>query len=97
MICAVGYEWLGQALERLEGIEPHEVVQVLRSTRRWPRTATSSTTSIQVLTIWGRTPAGRPLIVAVRPVGEWVWQIVGARMLRPVELTEFEQWEADDE
>jgi hypothetical protein len=90
----MGYEWLDQALEKLRGIDPYEVVQVLGSSRRWPRTAMSSTTGIGVLTIWARTEAGRPLMVAVRRTDEWDWQIVGARELRPGELVDFEQWEA---
>ena len=91
----MGYEWLAVALEKLRGIEPDEVVQVLTSRRRWPRVATSSTTGIGVLTVWARTASGRPLIVAVRRIDEWDWQIVGARGLRDGELAEFEQWEAD--
>jgi hypothetical protein len=91
----VGYEWLAVALDKLRGIEPDEVVQTLRARRRWPRVATSDTTGIGVLTVWARTEYGRPLIVALRRVDEWDWQIVGARDMRPGELAEFEQWEAD--
>ncbi len=88
-----GYEWLIRALETLVDINPYEVIQVLGASRRWPRTATSDT-GVEVLTVWARTDAGRPLIVAVRRVGEWDWQMVGARELRVGELHEFEQSEA---
>jgi hypothetical protein len=86
----VGYEWLKWALEQLDGIEPHEVTQVLTSSRRWPRSAISSVSGIRVLTIWGRTRTGRPLIVAVRQVGQWDLQIVGVRDLNHGELMELE-------
>jgi hypothetical protein len=42
-----------------------------------------------VLTVWARTTAGRPLIVAVRQTGEWNWLIIGARDMNPAEATEF--------
>jgi hypothetical protein len=93
-ILDVGYEWLNGALDFLRGIEPHEVIQVLTADRRWPRLAADSTSVIRVLTIWGRTRGGRPLIVVVRQVSEWDWQIVGARDMRPGEVMEFDEWEA---
>jgi hypothetical protein len=89
----VGYEWHGWALDALRGIEPHEVVQVLSAARRWPRKATAAS-GIGVLTIWARTAAGRPLIVAVRRTGDWDWLIIGARDMSPMELAGFERWEA---
>jgi hypothetical protein len=49
---------------------------------------------VEVLTIWGRTRHGRPLIVALRRKSEWDWWIVGVRELRPRELIELETWEA---
>jgi hypothetical protein len=82
------------ALDSLAGITPAEVSEVLAARRRWPRLATDPGTGITVLTIWGRSQAGRPLIVAVREIGELEWQIVGARPVQLGELPEFEEWEA---
>ena len=97
VVCVrVGYEWPGWALDALRGIEPQEVMQALGATRRWPRAA-SSDVGLRLITIWARTRRGRPLIVAVRQIGEWDWEIIGARDLRPQELTDFEQWEASHE
>lgn len=87
------YEWLEIGLRLLRGIEPQEVMQVLNSSKRWPRSATGPD-GHPVLTIWGRTRAGRPLIVGTRPLAKWDWQIIGAREMRPAEITEFEAWEA---
>lgn len=88
----MGYEWLAIALEALRGIEPHEVLQALSAERRWPRLAYGPTGQ-PVLTIWARTSAGRGLIVGVRALSEWQWQIVGARAMQPEELATFEKWE----
>jgi hypothetical protein len=88
-----GYEWLAIALEALRGIEPHEVLQALGAERRWPRLA-HSPGGQPVLPIWARTSAGRGLIVAVRALSEWQWQIVGVRAMQPEELITFEKWEA---
>ena len=88
----VGFEWPEWALAGLRGIEPGEVLQVLNADRRWPRTAVSDT-GMQVLTVWGRTRTGRPLLVAVRQVSQWDWQILGARDLNPKETEELTTWE----
>jgi hypothetical protein len=50
-----------------------------------------------VLTIWGRTPAGRPLVVVTRRLSRWDWQVIGARDLTGQEKGEFEAWEGTDE
>ena len=76
----------------LIGIEPYEVRQALEAQRRWPRRATSAT-AVPVLTIWSRTLAGRPLIVAVYHVSGFTWKIIGARDMTGKELVEFGQWE----
>jgi hypothetical protein len=88
----VGYSWTGWSLSGLRGIEPFEVLQVLYAERRWPQRAhgPSGTT---VLTIWARTRSGRPLIVAVRRVGEREWLIVGARDMYASERVDFVRWE----
>jgi hypothetical protein len=88
----VGYEWPGWALDALRGIEPHEVIQALGARRRWPRPA-KGPSGVTVVTVWARTYAGRPLIVAVRRTDEWTWSIIGARDLTPAEATEFAAWE----
>ena len=92
----MGYEWSSWALNALRGIEPGEVLQVLNAPRRWPRVGHSDL-GLGVLTIWGRTRAGRPLLVAVRPVGEWDFEILGARQLRPVQVAEPQKWEESDD
>lgn len=88
----VGYEWLGAALAALRGVEPYEVLQVLSARRRMPLAAKSA--GVRFLTISGRTLADRPLIVAVRLLGELDQQIIGARDMTPQELKRFEAWEA---
>ncbi len=91
----MGFEWSEWALAALNGIEPYEVLQVLRAQRRWPRGATGAA-GIRVLTVWGRTDTGRPLIVVARQVDGWDWLIIGARTMAPTELVEFENWEEGD-
>ncbi|MCU7726611.1 hypothetical protein ODJ79_23005 [Actinoplanes sp. KI2] len=86
------YEWEDWALAALIGIESYEVRQVLEAKRRWPRRAISAN-RVPVLTVWGRTAAGRPLIVAVYHVAELTWRIIGAREMSDAELTEFSRWE----
>jgi hypothetical protein len=97
MLPGWGTSGLGTALDGLRNLEPHGVLQVLDpSRRRWPRRAVTGS-GVQVLSIWGRTSAGRPLIVAVRHLGGFDWLIVGAREMQAKEQTEFEEWEARDE
>lgn len=88
----MGFDWPRWALDALRGIEPHEVVQVLDAKRRLPRPA-GSPAGVTVLTVWGRTRAGRPLIVAVRRADPWTWVIVGAREMYLQERAEFARWE----
>ena len=84
----------GWALDALRGIEAHEVVQALSAKRRWPRPA-KGPSGVVVLTVWARTNAGRPLIVAVRQSDDWTWSIIGARPMNPAEATEFARWEEE--
>lgn len=86
------YEWDDWALAALFGIEPYEVRQVLEAKRRWPRRAISAA-GVPVLTIWGRTATGRPLIVAVYHLTGFTWKIIGARDMTDKELREFSRWE----
>lgn len=88
----VPYVWEEWALRGLRGVEPYEVRQVLDAKRRWPRPGMAPA-GLQVLTIWGRTIAGRALIVAVYHVSELTWKIVGARDMAPDELAQFARWE----
>jgi hypothetical protein len=64
----------------------------LEAKRRWPRRATSAT-GIPVLTVWSRTVAGRPLVVAVYHVTGFTRKIIGAREMTEKERIEFSQWE----
>ena len=91
----MGYEWDSGALEWIAryGLEPGEVLQVLYA-RKWPRVAVTPE-GLRVLTLWGRTRAGKGIMVAVRPtpghpLDAW---IVNARPLNDAELTELAQWE----
>ena len=86
------YEWLDIALARLRGIEPYEVMQALNAKRRLPVPGTSG--DVPIVAVCARTNAGRPLAVAVRLLGGFKQEIVGARDLTPDELARFEQWEA---
>lgn len=88
----MGYDWLPESLAALIDIEPDEVVQVLSAQRRLPLAARSA--GVAFIAVCGRTDAGRPLIVAVRRVGDFDQQIIGAREMTDGELERFEAWEA---
>jgi hypothetical protein len=92
----VGFDWQDWALAALAltGVEPHEVMQVLTADRRWPRRALGGPQRLPTLTVWGRTRAGRPLIVATRHIGGRDYLIIGAREMTADELGDFEAWEA---
>jgi hypothetical protein len=85
------FEWEEWALQALAGIQPYEVRQALDAGRRWPRPAASN--GLSVLTIWSRTAAGRPLVVAVLHITGVTWRIIGARDMTEKELAEFTEWE----
>lgn len=87
--------WQPLTLERLVGIEPWEVMQALSAPRRWPRPGTSAHNGLRVLTIWARTTAGRPLLVALRQLSGRDWEIIAVRELTPEQLTELTEWEDD--
>lgn len=86
------YEWDEWAINALAGVEPYEVRQVLEADRRWPRPAVAPA-GLRVLTVWGRTRAGRGLIVAVYHSSGHIWKIIGAREMSTDELAEFAKWE----
>jgi hypothetical protein len=77
ILLVVGFEWVLEVLDKLLGVEPHEVSQVLSARRRWPRPA-FTVGGFEVLTVWGRSLTGRPLLVALKRKDEWDWWIVGA-------------------
>lgn len=85
------HRWVIEGLRALRGIEPYEVMQALSAPRRLPVAARSG--GMPVLTIWARTNAGRPLIVALRKSGPLDQDIIGAREMTAAELGRFEQWE----
>jgi hypothetical protein len=91
----VGYEWLDAGLRSLRDLEPYEVMQVIFSERRRPIPATNPD-GRRVLTIWGRTAAGRPVIVMIRPLpgSQWDWQILGADAMTKEQIALHEAWEA---
>lgn len=97
MLRGVVYTWTRWALARLRGIEPWEVMQVLTDPGRprWPRRGIDDASGASVLTIWGRTAAGRALIVGVYQdaYDVWDWHPTGARDMTAAELAEFTQWE----
>jgi hypothetical protein len=75
------------------GIEPYEVDQVLAYGKRWPRVGHGPFGA--VITVWGRTRAGRALMVAIWPEkGSLDSYITGARELTPGEDAELRRWEA---
>lgn len=90
----MGYLWLEITLAQLRGIEPYEILQALNSRLRHPVPGQSAE-GVRVLTIWARTRAGRPLVVALRkvPDSQRDWWMVGARDLAEAEPAQFEQWE----
>jgi hypothetical protein len=90
----VPYEWLYAALAVIarREIEPHEVLQVLYGRLRRP-VPVRSPEGLALLNVCGRTAAGRPLVVTVRPVRGLDAVIVGAREMSAKEREEFEAWE----
>ncbi|WP_309241284.1 hypothetical protein [Nocardia sp. BSTN01] len=91
--------WIGihSFLARAE-VAPWEVMEVLYSSRRWPRPACTPE-GLPVTTVWGRTDAGRPLVVMLRmrpsPESAGTWEIVMAAQMRPQQLEEYTAWEAN--
>lgn len=69
-------------------------MQVLGALRRRPVRAVGPE-GLVVLTVWGRTDTGRPLIVTARLTGGGGFSavIVGAREMSDEERKEFQVWE----
>jgi hypothetical protein len=93
-VVGLAFEWLHDAYRQLRDIKPDEVHEALGADRRWPRLAFYDERGFRVLTVWARTHAGRPLIVAARPGSGLNWQCLGARDMTPAERLDFEAWEA---
>jgi hypothetical protein len=85
----------GAFLDRAE-VSFREVMEVLCSSARWPRPATTKE-GLPVLTVWGRTEQGRPLVVLLRQLrsSRDRWEILMAAPMGPRQLEEFTAWEAD--
>lgn len=92
----MGYEWLASLLDKLADVEPYEVRQILEENRpRWPRPVIGGD-GVHLLTIWGRTRAGRHLIVVLRRTDNQMdWLIVGAKAMTVNQVAEYNRWEAD--
>ncbi len=87
----VGYTWLPGLFALLVDVEPHEVMQVLQGdSRRRPRPALGPR-GLAVLAIFGRSTAGRDIVVIVRHLAGMDWQIVGARPMTAAEAAEFDK------
>ncbi|WP_369634507.1 hypothetical protein [Nocardia sp. JMUB6875] len=91
----MSYEWWygAFAVLAMAGIERHEVLEIVYGQQRWPRRGVDPVTGLRVLSIWARTDGGRPLIVTLRPLGGFDYQIVAAHQMTSDQLEEFRQWE----
>jgi hypothetical protein len=88
----VGYEWLPAGLRSLVDVEPYEVNQVLYAKVRRPIPAVDPA-GLWLLTIWGRTNTGRALVIGIRQVSRWDWQIISARPMTDAEEQAHQDWE----
>ena len=86
------YRWVPLALDSLRGIEPHEVHQTLGAKRRLPVPGVSG--GVRVLAVFGRTHAGRLLMVLIHLGDDFDHHITGARDATPDESIMFVAWEA---
>lgn len=89
----MGYTWLPGLFAILTDVEPQEAMEVLLGHRRWPR-RTTGPGGLPLLGIYGRTNAGRTVVVYIRHDHGLDWTIVSARPMTPDEHGEYEQWEA---
>jgi hypothetical protein len=91
----VVYRWIPAVLAALKGIEPYEVIQALTAFRRLP-VAGRAGHSVPVVGIFGRTWAGRLLLIVVRLVPDSLDQEIAAvRDATSEEVAMFERWEAN--
>ena len=86
------YRWLAVAFVVIakHRIEPHEVSQVLASSRRCGFTAYSDLGPLR--SVWGVTKAGRRLIVVLRDADGLDKEIIGAREMTEAEAEVFDRW-----
>lgn len=93
----MGYTWLPGLFALLLDVEPGEVMQVLDGVggRRWPKPVTGPAPQhLPMLAVFGRTQAGRTLVVLVRHIDQLDWQIIGARPMTHDETGQYARWEA---
>lgn len=88
----MGFEWSYWSLGRAyaAGVQEYEVEQAMRGA--WPRPATVDI-GLMVLVFWGRTEAGRGLLIVTRQVGQWDREYIDVRELTSAEDAELAQWE----
>ncbi|WNJ59136.1 hypothetical protein [Nocardia seriolae] len=91
----VEYVWSPTAKQFLQRFQVRtwEVMEVLYSSHRWPRPARTDQ-DLSVLTVWGRSDEGRPLVVML-PSPSARWEILMAVPMGPHQLTEYNAWEAN--
>ena len=85
-------------LAALKGIEPYEVIQALTASRRLPVAGRAGRGGVPVVGIFGRTWAGRLLVVVVRLVPDsFDQEIAAVRDATSEELVMFKRWEASND
>jgi hypothetical protein len=87
------FRWVLAALAALTNFDEYEVWEILRGDPKaiWWRPA--HVAGFQVDTAWGRTRAGRYLIVVTRRTAvPHENLIIGPRDMTPAEIAEYEQW-----
>lgn len=84
-------EWLEGALERLTGIEPHEVSQALDHVP--VHVVPTERRGARLLLIFGRTKTGRVVAVLVRPRPSFDSKIITARYATTAEIEAHQTWE----
>lgn len=89
----MGYEWLIWSAG-LAGLAHAEVIEALENPKRWPR-ASRTLDDLLVVQVWSRTDAGLPVIVALRLLGGFDQQILGARPMDENEIAVYEEWETE--
>ncbi|MEU6191485.1 hypothetical protein [Nocardia sp. NPDC047038] len=89
----MGYEWLPSAISRLQGLGTDEVIAALLDARRRWVQRVEAKSGARGLAVWTRTPAGTPILVVLRPLGNFDHQITFAAPMTPQQVAAFEEWE----